>query len=267
MVLELHNTCHPELYVNDQSILKPDEVPPELKVDQNKRLINLPTVVMVVIGVLVAVHLVLQFANQPWQAWVQFAFAFIPARFGPAPFPQIPGSAYWSMFTYAFLHADWFHVATNSVWLAIFSKPVATWMGTARYLAILVISIIAGAVAGLVVHWGQFVIMVGASAGVSGILAAAIPIMYGGDDVRPNEPAGILSRFRPLSPMQFINNKRALIFTFIWLGATMITATSQYMTGTAFLEERVIAWEAHLGGFIAGLVSFYLLDRKRTSVF
>jgi membrane associated rhomboid family serine protease len=139
-------------------------------------------------------------------------------------------------------------------------------MGSARYLTVLVISIIAGAVAGLVVHWGQFVIMVGASAGVSGVLAAAIPIMYGGSSARPNEPQGILAPFRPLSPQQFLNNSRALIFTFIWLGATMITATSQYMTGTAFLEERVIAWEAHLGGFIAGLVSFYLLDRKRTSI-
>jgi membrane associated rhomboid family serine protease len=253
--------------VTDESILKPDEFPPELKVEQDKRLINLPPVVMAVIGVLLAAHLVLQFLNQPWQNWIQFAFAFVPARFGPGPFPQLAGSAYWSMFTYAFLHADWFHVATNCVWLAIFSKPVATWLGWASYLAILVISVVAGALAGLVVHWGQFVIMVGASAGVSGVLAAAIPIMYGGDDVRPNEPAGVLSHFKPLSPLQFINNKRALIFTFIWLGATMITATSQYMTGTAFLDERVIAWEAHLGGFIAGLISFYLLDRKRTSVF
>jgi membrane associated rhomboid family serine protease len=266
MVLELHDTCHPEPFVTDQSIPKPDEIPPEIKSDQNQPLINLPPVVIVIIGVLVGVHLILQFASLPWQNWAQFAFAFIPARFGPAPFPQIPGSAYWSMFTYAFLHADWFHVATNSIWLAIFSKPVATWMGSARYLTVLVISIIAGAVAGLVVHWGQFVIMVGASAGVSGVLAAAIPIMYGGSSARPNEPQGILAPFRPLSPQQFLNNSRALIFTFIWLGATMITATSQYMTGTAFLEERVIAWEAHLGGFIAGLVSFYLLDRKRTSI-
>jgi membrane associated rhomboid family serine protease len=267
MVLELHNTCHSEFFVIDQTIIQPDEVPPELKTDDEKRLINLPPVVMVVIGILVGVHLILQFASLPWQNWAQFAFAFIPARFGPAPFPQILGSAYWSMFTYAFLHADWFHVATNCVWLAIFSKPVATWMGSARYLAVLVISIIAGALAGLVVHWGQFVIMVGASAGVSGVLAAAIPIMYGGDTPQPNQSMGMVSRFRPLSPMQFLTNRRALIFTFIWLGATMITATSQYMTGTAFLEERVIAWEAHLGGFIAGLVSFYLFDRKRTSIF
>jgi membrane associated rhomboid family serine protease len=267
MVLELHNTCHPELFVNDQSILKPDEIPPEPKVDHNERLINLPPVVITVIGALVAAHLIMLFANQPWQNWIEFAFAFTPARFGASPFPQIPGSAYWSMLTYAFLHADWFHLASNSIWLAIFSKPVATWLGSIRYLAILMISVIGGALAGLVVHWGQYVIMVGASAGVSGVLAAAIPIMYGGDSAQKNQPLGILTRFKPLSPMQFLTNRRALIFTFIWLGLQMITATSQYMTGTAFLEERVVAWEAHLGGFIAGLISFYVLDRKRTSIF
>jgi membrane associated rhomboid family serine protease len=266
MMLELHNTCHPEPFVTDQSIPKPDEIPPELKTEQNQPLINLPPVVIAVLGVLVGVHLILQFASLPWQNWVQFAFAFVPARFGPTPFPQIPGSAYWSMLTYALLHAGWFHLATNSLWLAIFSKPVATWLGSARYLTILLISIIAGALAGLVVHWGQFVIMVGASAGVSGVLAAAIPIMYGSDSARIGEPMGILSRFKPLSPMQLLTNRRALIFMFVWLGLQMLTATSQYMTGTAFLEERVIAWEAHLGGFIAGLVAFYLLDRKRTSV-
>ena len=253
--------------MTDRPVLKPEEIPPELKAQEDKRLINLPPVVLIVIGLMVASHVLLQFLNRPWQDWMQFAFAFIPARFGPAPFPQLPGSAYWSMFTYALLHADWLHLATNSLWLAIFSKPVATWLGTTRYLVLLLISVLGGALAGLVVHWGQFVIMVGASAGVSGVLGAAIPIMYGGDFTRPNEPLGILSRFRPLTPLQLLTNRRALTFTAIWLGLTMITATSQYLTGTAFLEERVIAWEAHLGGFVAGLICFYLLDRKRISIF
>ena len=125
------------------------------------------------------------------------------------------------------------------------------------------VSVFAGAAAGLAVHWGEIVILVGASAGVSGILGAAIPIMYGGGNSEPGLPVGIMSRFRPLTVKQLLTNKRALSFTAIWLGLTMLTATSQYMTGTAFLEERVIAWEAHLGGFVVGLVAFYILDRKR----
>ena len=244
---------------------------PEINADEensangSEKLINLPTVVLVIIGILIAVHLGLQFLKPTDQTWVEFAFAFTPARFGPAPFPQIPGSAYWSMLTYGFLHADWLHLATNSLWLAIFSKPVATWVGTWRYLVILALSVIAGAVAGLIVHWGQLVIMVGASAGVSGILAAAIPIMYGTTDRKPGEPEGLFYRFRPLTLRELFTNQRALIFTAMWLGLTMITATSQYMTGTAFIEERVIAWEAHLGGFVMGLLAFYGLNRKNIS--
>ena len=244
---------------------------PELNADEQisdapaQPLINLPPVVVILIGSFVAVHAALQFANQSWQVWVQYAFAFIPARFGPAPFPQIPGSAYWSMLTYAFLHADWIHLGTNSLWLAIFSKPVATRLGTIRYLILFALTVMAGAIAGLIVHWGQMVIMIGASAGVSGILAAAIPIMYGGDFHEEGEPTGIMLHFRPLRPIELLTNRRALIFTIMWLGLTMITATSQYATGTAFLEERVIAWEAHLGGFFMGLIGFYLLDRKSIS--
>jgi membrane associated rhomboid family serine protease len=244
---------------------------PELNADEQisdapaQPLINLPPVVVILIGSFVAVHAALQFANQSCQVWVQYAFAFIPARFGPAPFPQIPGSAYWSMLTYAFLHADWIHLGTNSLWLAIFSKPVATRLGTIRYLILFALTVMAGAIAGLIVHWGQMVIMIGASAGVSGILAAAIPIMYGGDFHEEGEATGIMQHFRPLRPIELLTNRRALIFTIMWLGLTMITATSQYATGTAFLEERVIAWEAHLGGFFMGLIGFYLLDRKSIS--
>ena len=262
MVLELHEPCQPESNVTDQREINADE---EISAQKSEKLINLPPVVLIVIGVLFVVHLGLQFLRPTDQTWVEFAFAFTPARFGAAPFPQIPGSAYWSMLTYGFLHADWIHLATNSLWLAIFSKPVATWLGTWRYLLILTLSVIAGAVAGLIVHWGQLVIMVGASAGVSGILAAAIPIMYGTTDRKPGEPEGLFYRFRPLTLRELFTNQRALSFTIMWLGLTMITATSQYLTGTAFLEERVIAWEAHLGGFVAGLIAFYTLNRKMVS--
>jgi membrane associated rhomboid family serine protease len=238
-----------------------EKLPPE----KPEPLINLPVVVLCVLGLLAAVHLGLQFVSPVNQTWVQFAFAFIPARFGPVPFPQIPGSAYWSMITYGLLHADWVHLGTNLVWLAIFSKPVATWLGGTRYLAILVLSVMAGALTGLAMHWGENIAMVGISAGVSGIMAAAIPVMYGVNDRTPGAPEGMFYRFRPLRPMELLKNRSALAFTALWLGLTMITATSQYISGTAFLEQRSIAWEAHLGGFVMGFLAFYGLNRKSAS--
>jgi len=226
-------------------------------------LINLPPVVLAMIGILVIIHAALTLGGEHWQIWAVAVFAFNPARFGTDPFWQIPGSRWWSMVTYGLLHADWVHVGFNCLWLAIFSKPVAMRLGALRYLALLAISVIAGALASLVLHWGQNYAMVGISAGVSGMLAAAIPLMYARHaDIGLGSEIG-MEYLKPLKPLEIITNGRALAFTLMWLGLTVITAASQYMTGTAFLEERPIAWEAHLGGFVVGFIAFYLLDPKK----
>ncbi len=223
-------------------------------------LFNLPLVIVAVVAILALIQGLLQFEGLSWQIYAQYAFAFIPMRFTSSIFPQMKGSAYWSMLTYGLLHADWTHLGFNSLWLVIFSKPVVLRLGSWRYVLLLALSIIAGAVAGLIVHWGEFVVMVGISAGVSGMIAAAIPIMYAGGVGMATMNERQIRTVQPLSPLQILRNKQAMAFTIMWLALTMFTATSQYMTGTAFLEERVIAWEAHVGGFIAGFVAFYLLD-------
>ncbi len=227
--------------------------------------LNVPVVVLIVIGLLFAIHGLLQWGGLSWQVSAQYAFAFIPIRFTYSIFPQIKGSAYWSMLTYGLLHADWTHLGFNSLWLLIFSKPVALRLGTLRYLLVLISSVFAGAVAGLIVHWGEFVIMVGISAGVSGVMAAAIPIMYARGAMSGMATHDNLQHIKPLTPIQIFTQRTPLLFTLLWIGLTMFTATSQYLNGVAFLEERVVAWEAHLGGFLAGLFLFYLLDRKQVS--
>jgi membrane associated rhomboid family serine protease len=236
----------------------PLKFPPRGQISREKRpIVELPTIVWVVLGVLFAVQLILFFGGPGWVMWTNYLFAFIPARFGPAPFPQAPGSAWWSMLTYGLLHADWGHLLTNSLWLAIFSKPVAMRLGALRYLALLVACVVAGALASLALHWGENLIMVGASAGVSGVLAAAIPLMHGRVDFTGGSAAAHL---RPLKPIEIFTDRRALVFTIMWLGLTLLTASSQYVNGQAFLEQRVIAWDAHLGGFLMGFIAFYLLD-------
>ena len=225
--------------------------------------INLPPVVWGLLVVLSAIHGALYLAGPNWVITAQSLFAFNPARFGTAPFYQVPGSKWWSFLTYGFLHGDWIHLAANSLWLAIFGKPVATRLGAMRFLALVAIATIAGAVASLVVHFGQNVTVIGISGGVSGVLAAALPIMYSrqasfglGSDIG-------MDYLKPLTPLQLLTSREAMVFGALWLGLQLFTAASQHLTGTAFLEERVVAWEAHVAGFAAGLVAFYLLDRKK----
>ncbi len=218
-------------------------------------IINLPVVVWALVGLILAIHAVLEWGGTGWQTYAVYMFSFIPARLGPAHFPQAPGSAIWSFLTYGLLHGDWGHVLTNSLWLAVFSKPVQARLGTMRFVLLLCLSIIGGAVASLAVHWGEPIMLVGISAGVSGILAAAIPVMYARQDLRHR------SRIHPLTPLEILRDRRALTFTLMWMGLTVVTATSQFLTGSALIEERVVAWESHVGGFIVGMIAFYVLDR------
>jgi membrane associated rhomboid family serine protease len=222
--------------------------------------------VLLVIAVLIAIHLALWLLGEDWQVWSLYALSFIPSRFGgpeQTAFPQ--GAQYWSFLTYALLHGDAIHLGSNSIWLLIFSTPLARRWPAWRYLLLLAASAVAGAAAVLFTQWGKFVLVVGASASVSAVLAAAIPVMFSPEyRFRGNEKLDH-SRLTVLPFAQLLSNPRALGFAAVFLSMTLLTGATQMATGTAFLEERNIAWEAHLAGFIAGLVLFYLLDRPKLS--
>jgi membrane associated rhomboid family serine protease len=225
---------------------------------------NVPTVVLLVIGVLVAIHVLFWALGESAQVWSLYALSFIPVRLGGgAPIPYPHGAQIWTFFSYALLHQDVYHLGSNSVWLLIFSTPVARRLGTWRYLLLLAGSAAAGAAAMLPLNYGQFLIIVGASASVSAALAAAIPVMFARGFRMGSSSTVDYEKLRVLSPLGLLRNPGALVFAAIFLAMTLLTGASMAMTGTAFLEERNIAWEAHLGGFIAGLILFYLLDKKR----
>ncbi len=227
---------------------------------------RIPTPVWILITYLVFFHLVPPIIISNWDAVQTFYFAFIPARIsGDTVIAQVPGVGYTSMLTYAFLHAGWFHLITNCLWLAVFGTPVARCLGGFRFFLLAAVATVAGALASLLVHWGQYVVMVGASGAISGMLGASVPIMYA---------KGAVTRFRTMAPpetysilpfQELLQNYRALWFMAIWLFFTLITGASQLIAQTAFLGASQIAWEAHLGGFIAGFAMIYLLVRQQVS--
>ena len=209
---------------------------------------NAPFVVVGLIAVLAAIHVVLQFGGDNLQVESLQIFALIPARFTKPGFPMVEGSQYWSLITYGFLHADWMHLIFNSLWLLVFGTPAARYLGPGRFLLLCAVSTVAGGLGSLALHWGTVVYVLGASAAVSGLLAAAIPIIYG-----RRVPGGV----RPLRPSELLRNPKALMFMGIWLVVTLASGAAGW-TGNSFIAEGGIAWEAHLGGFIAGLAGFYV---------
>jgi membrane associated rhomboid family serine protease len=228
-----------------------DQIPPDgaRSSASTAPVFNSPAVVLAVIAVLVAVHVLLFILGEGWQVWSLYALALNPVRFTEPGIPMPAGSAYWTLLTYMLLHGDWMHLTFNSLWLLVFGTPVARYLGSRRFLLVCLLAGLAGALASLVLHWGQMVFVVGASGAVSGLLAAAIPIMYG---------KRVMGGARPLTFGEFLASPRALMFTAIWLALTLFSGAAGW-TGNSFMSEGGIAWEAHLGGFAGGLLAFYAL--------
>lgn len=220
-----------------------------------------PPVVLASIGVLVAIHVGLWLAGEEWRNWALYTFAFIPARFGTAAFPMIPGSQYWSFLSHGFLHANAAHLLFNSLWFLIFGSVTARRLGALRFLVLAAAATVAGALASLIAYWGEAAILVGASGAVSGIMAAAIPVMFGRGMRWGRAYTADLDHVQVLSPAELLRNRGAVIFALVWIAITLYSGATGW-TGTGYLEEARIAWEAHLGGFTAGLLGFYLLDRR-----
>lgn len=230
---------------------------------QHEPFFRVPAVVAGVVAALFVIHALLVIGGPEWQKLSLYLFSFIPARLGGAvPYPAVAGSQAWSFLTYALLHGGWMHLISNCLWFVVFGTVVARRLSPLRFLAVCAAGAIGGAAAMLLVYWGQDVILVGASGSVSALMAAAIPLMY----ARGMNFAAVrsvdLSHLRALSPAELIADRRALFFSLVWFGVTLLTGAGSGWLSNSFADANRIAWEAHIGGFFFGLASFYLLDRQ-----
>ena len=228
-------------------------------------ILNVPAVVVVVLVVLCLVHafrtLVLSGDAEQVFLWT---FAFVPARYDSSPLtdgvlPGGVGAEVWSFFTYALIHADLTHLGFNAVWLLAFGSPVARRFGPMRFLALCLVSVAAGALAHLLTHAGELSPMVGASAAISGAMGAATRFAF-----QPGGPLDFWHRDRldadhiPAAPLRVaLRNPRVLTFLAVWFGLNLLFG----MGSLSFAgQDQVVAWEAHVGGFLAGLLLFRLFD-------
>jgi membrane associated rhomboid family serine protease len=225
---------------------------------------NIPAVVVATVAILVLVHLVRIFLLDDEQdvAFI-LEFAFIPARYGGSDagvsFPGGFGADLWTFFTCAFIHADLTHLGFNLAWLVPFGSAVARRFGGWRYGAFMLTMAAIGALAHLLTHIGALEPMIGASAAISGAMGAAMRFVFqrGGPlGLFRDDGAGFRLPARPL--WSTLRDPRFLFFIAVWFGLNALFGFGTISFGTTPGQE--IAWQAHVGGFFAGLLLFNAFD-------
>jgi membrane associated rhomboid family serine protease len=225
--------------------------------------INVPTAVLVSAIALIAIHVLLYVMGEGVQMWSIAEFAFSPVRTSAAyNFPNDYGQSVWTTLTYSLLHGNATHLIFNVLWLIVFGTPVGRRMPATHFFVIAAAGSVGGALATLLTQWNTFVIVIGASAAVSALMAAAVPIMFGPGSMMSRTATVERARSAPVMPFRnLLQDRSAMAYMLVFLLLTLFTGAAQRIGGAALIQESAIAWEAHLGGFAAGLLAFYALDK------
>lgn len=211
---------------------------------------------------MVAIHIAAGFMDVHGAQQLTLWFGYIPLRIVAGfeyPLDWVP--LLWTPVTHAFLHANWEHLIINVAWLAIFATPVARRYGAVPVVAIFLVTAVAGAAAFTATSLNDGTFLIGASGGVAGLTGAAMRFIFQPPVVAQDPATGkpvVLGR-RLASLAGVFRNPRSRWFTIVWI---VLNAAVPLLPLLVEGETVAIAWQAHLGGFIAGLLLVPLFERR-----
>ena len=180
-----------------------------------------------------------------------YLFGMVPARYSHPEWARSIDD-YWPFLTSMFLHGGWLHLIANMWTLWLFGKAVENRMGPMRFL---LFYLLAGLAAGLM-HWftnaDSTIPTVGASGAIAGVLGAYF-ILY---------PLARIIVLFPIVFVPFFFELPALIYIGFWF---LSQVYSGMLSGLGPNDVGGVAWWAHVGGFLAGVVvhRLFLLPRGR----
>ncbi len=224
---------------------------------------NAPAIIVWLLGLLVVVHTGLNLLTETQWSHVVEMLALIPSRYTGAA-DLLPGGriAAWTAFvTHQLVHGDVAHLAINSAWLLAFGSAVASRVGVWRFLGFAVLSGVAGALAFLAAHIDDNTLMVGASGALAGLMGGAFRFLFSAfDDAGPSAFQGDPTRIRRMSLGELARDRRAQLAIGFWIALNFVTA----LLAPLLTSAGGIAWEAHLGGFFAGLLLYGFFEPPRS---
>jgi len=203
---------------------------------------TLPLVTVLLIGINIAVFILQIFVEGSGQEII-FAYGAIPVNILHLHSTQ-PIPALMTIFTSMFMHGGLLHLAGNMLYFWIFGDNIEDSLGHIRFLVFYVFCGIVSAYAHAVVDPASTVPMIGASGAISGLLGAYILLF----------PSARINTLVFLGFFVQVIKIPALIVIGIW-------AIIQILSG--FLSQGAehhggVAWFAHAGGFLTGLLTIKL---------
>lgn len=148
--------------------------------------------------------------------------------------------------TYAFIHTDFIHLATNMVFLWVFGDNVEDALGHFRFLIFYLACAAAGAFVHGIIQPASEAPLIGASGAVSGVVAAYLLL-------HPKVRVWVLVFMRIPLPMP------AVVPLLLWV------AQQFYML--LIEPDGGVSWGAHVGGIVAGALLVLLLRRRGVPLF
>lgn len=163
---------------------------------------------------------------------------------GPAPW--LPDQI--TLFSYMFLHADWWHLIGNMLFLWVFGDNIEDALGHLRYLLFYVLCGILAGLAHLLIYPDSYAPLVGASGAVAGVIGA-YALLY------PHVRVFVLNKIVVMFPISL----PAWIILGVWIAAQFFYLAMEADDG--------VAWFAHIAGVFAGAGLVFVFKRREIAMF
>lgn len=160
--------------------------------------------------------------------------------------PTGPSPIYLTLLTAMFMHGGWMHLIGNMLYLWVFGDNVEDSMGSAKYLVFYLVCGVAASLMHIIFNLDSRIPAVGASGAISGILGAYLVL----------HPHGLVRSLLII----FVFIRVIYLPAWLLLGAYFLLQFAQLFLGG---EASGIAFWAHIGGFIAGMVLIFLFRDPR----
>ncbi len=178
-------------------------------------------------------------------------FGLVPARLNldePALLLQNPLPLI-TLFSHMFLHGGWLHILSNMWTLYIFGDNVEDRMGSGRYLLFYLLGGLAAGLLQAAIDPNSPIPSVGASGAIAGVLGAYF-LLY---------PRARVITLIPIFLLPWFIEVPALLYLGVWFVTQLFSGIASLGT----IATGGVAWWAHIGGFVYGLLLYRLFTPRR----